>query len=83
MEEQSEILIKHLTLNMAYILMISSYVGIDNSGDTTDFWGWRNSNVDNSPPSHWIPFQGVASGLPGKLSLSGWKFIDLKYVLVP
>lgn len=57
--------------------MIASF-GIDDSGNATDFWDWRNSNVDNSPLSHWIPFQGVAFGMPGRLSLSGCKFVDLK-----
>ena len=63
-------------LEAVHLLTYVSYVGI--SADGTTMWGWRNSNVDNSQPSHWIQMRGVAAGLDRRLSLSGWRFADLK-----
>ncbi|PVH86852.1 carbohydrate esterase family 3 protein [Cadophora sp. DSE1049] len=52
----------------------ADYVGISQDGKIS---GWRNAAVDNSPPTAWTPFRGIASGLSSTYSPSRWKFADL------
>lgn len=71
------ILLMIFTLQFSGELTLSSYVGISQDGKIS---GWRNAAVDNSAPTAWTPFRGIASGLSATYSPSRWRFADLKWV---